>query len=178
MRMIRRAALIVSMLLLGAGLAACGSGSSDATATGDSARPAVAPPEPALKRCPRQSPELSGETPGTRGRVVRRTPSSAVVCRWRTDEDGELVEAEGVVSGRRLDPLVRALNSLPPGRLGDFECESGLNLSYLIGFRFGDGSGTEVEADYSACGAVRTRGHFWGIDGKVRERLEALLTPP
>jgi hypothetical protein len=120
-------------------------------------------------------PELSGDTPGNKGKVVGQAPSSAVVCRWRVEGNGRFVAAESVVPGRKLTGLVAALNSLPPGRTGDFECESGINLWYLIGFRFGDGSGTEVEADYSACGAVRTKQHYWGINGEIRERLDALL---
>jgi hypothetical protein len=173
-------ALVASILLLCAGLAACGSGSSDSSGSpvpaGASSRAVAKPAEPTLAHCPKETPELPGDTPGGEGKVVGQAPSSAVVCRWRIEENGRFVAAESVVPGRELVGLVAVLNSLPPGQTGDIECESGINLRYLIGFRFGDGSGTEVEADYAACGAVRTKQHYWGIDGEIRERLDALLS--
>jgi hypothetical protein len=91
------------------------------------------------------------------------------------EKDGAFVKAERSVHGRAPAALAAALNSLPPGQTGEFECESGLNLWYLIGFRFPDGSGTEVEVDYSACGSVETKRHYWGIDGEIAERLDALI---
>lgn len=102
--------------------------------------------------------------------------SSGKRRRRRVEANGRFVAAESVVPGRKLTGLVDALDSLPPGRTGDFECESGINLWYLIGFRFNGGSGTKVEVDYGACGAVRTKQHYWGIDGEIRERLAALLS--
>lgn len=120
-------------------------------------------------------PELSGDTPGNKGTVVGQAPSSAVVCQWRVEGNGRFVAAETVVPGRELTGLVAALNSLPPGLTGEFECESGINLWYLIGFRYPDGSGTEVEVDYSACGAVSTSQHFWGINDELAESLDALI---
>jgi hypothetical protein len=178
MRMLRMSALAASILLLCAGLAACGSGSSRSSVShgsvpaGTSSRFTA---EPSLAHCPKEMPEFSGGPPGGEGKVVGQAPLSAVVCRWRVEANGRFVAAESVVLGRKLTGLVDALNSLPPGLTGDIECESGINLWYLIGFRFGAGSGTEVEADYTACGAVRTKQRYWGIDGEVRERLDALL---
>ena len=106
---------------------------------------------------------------------MRKAASSAVLCRWRVEKDGSVVSAERLVDRRALAPLEAALNSLPPGATGEFECESGLNLWYLVGFRFADGSGTEVEIDYGACGAVRTTRHYWGINGELGERLDVLI---
>jgi hypothetical protein len=152
------------------GVAACGSGSQ---ASGSAAM--SEPSEPSLSACPKDVPELAGGSSGAKGGVVTRAPESAVLCRWRVEKNGRLARAERVVHGRALAPLKAAFNSLPPGQEGEFECESGLNLWYLIGFRFADGSGNKVEVDYSACGAVRTGRRFWGIDRELGELLDGLI---
>jgi hypothetical protein len=165
--------LLVSLCLLV--VAACGAGSAGSNSTEDSNQPAPEPPEPSLSHCPKEMPELSGGSPGAKGDVVIKAASSAVLCRWRVEKDGSFVGAERLVHRRALAPLSAALNFLRPGEAGEFECESGINLWYLIGFHFPDDSGTEVEVDYSACGAVRTRRHFWGVDDGLAERLDALI---
>jgi hypothetical protein len=169
--------LLLPLCLLA--VAACGASSVDSNSAASldqsAAEPPVEPPEPSLSHCPQEAPELAGSSPGTEGDVVTKPASSALLCRWRVEKDGTFVSAEALVHGHALAPLVAALNSLPPGETGEFECESGLNLWYLVGFRFVDRSGTEVEIDYGACGAVLTRRHYWGIDGELAERLDVLI---
>ncbi len=129
---------------------------------------------PPLTHCPKDvPPELpGGHSPGARGGVVERKPSAAVICRWGVEKGGKFTRTEAMVRGRALARVVAVLNSLPPGQTGEFECESGINLWYRIGFRYADGSGTVVEANYGGCGAVVTQGRYWGIGGKLRASLD------
>jgi hypothetical protein len=181
----RKFVVVASLLLVFAGLVGCGSSSSGSSgaAGADSSAPGgffsqigTETARPPLTHCPKDvPPELAGRSPGAKGAVVEGRPSAALVCRWSVEKGGKFARTEAMVRGRALAPVVAALNSLPPGQVGEFECESGINLWYRIGFRFADGSGTVVEANYGGCGAVVTQGQFWDMDGKIRESLDRAI---
>jgi hypothetical protein len=180
MFVIRRSALVVSLLLIAAGLVACGSsrpyGADPPTSGRFFSQTGAEMARPPLTHCPKDvPPELPRRSPGAKGDVVEGKPSAAVVCRWSVQKGGKFTRTEAMVRGRALAPVIAALNSLPPGQNGEFECESGINLWYRIGFRSTNGSGTVVEVNHGACGAVVTQGHFWGIDGKVSESLDRAI---
>jgi hypothetical protein len=182
MSVIRRSALVVSLLLVAAGLVACGSsrpyGADPPTSGRFFSQTGAEMARPPLTHCPKDvPPELPRSSPGAKGAVVEGKPSAAVVCRWAVEEDGKFTRTEATVRGRSLARVVAVLNSLPPGLDGEFECESGINLWYRIGFRYADGSGTVVEANYGACGAVVTHGRFWSIGGRVRDSLDRAIGP-
>jgi hypothetical protein len=159
---IRRSVVVASLLLLGVGLAACGSGSSG----------------PELTHCPKQPPGLAGGSPGTKGETVETQPASALICRWRTKGDGPTERAEAVVV-RGLAGLVATLNALPPPWEGEFACPSiDGSLKYLVALRYRDSSQAEVEVDESGCGGVVTEDHSWGPGGNLGRRLDALLDGP
>lgn len=155
----RKLLVVASLLLLGVGFSACGSGSSAAE----------------LTHCPRQPPGLAGGSPGTEGETVETQPASALICRWRSKGDGRTERAEaGIVRG--LSGLVVTLNSLPPPLEGEFACpEIAGTLKYLVALRYRDSSQAEVEVDESGCGGVVTEDHSWGLGGNLGRRLDALL---
>jgi hypothetical protein len=156
----RKCLLVAALPLIVAALAACGSGSSG----------------PSLTHCPRWPPEISGgESPGEEGEAVSDEPLSAIVCRWRGNEQNQTERDEKVVRGPALTGLVAALNSLPPGEEGVFNCPSGTLLKYLVGLRYSEASEVEVEAEFHSCDIARTEEHYWGASEELRERLDALL---
>jgi hypothetical protein len=156
--MIRASAVLVVLLLVAAGPAACGSGSS----------------APELTHCPNQPPGLAGGSPGTPGEAVETQPKSALICRWR-ETGGDLERDEATVI-RGLSGLVATLNNLPPPLEGEFACPSiDGSLKYLVALHYRDSAEAEVEVDAGGCGAVSTEDHSYGLGPDLERRLDALL---
>lgn len=155
----RKLLVVASLLLLAAGMAACGSGSS----------------EPELTRCPNHPPGLAGGSAGTPGETVEPQPQSALICRWRSDGSGPTEIAETVI-GPGLAGLVATLNHLPPPWEGEFACPSiDGSLKYLVALRYRDSAEAKVEVDAGGCGAVSTEDHSYAVGANLENRLDALL---
>ena len=153
----RRFLVVASLLLLAAALAACGSGSSG----------------PELTRCPKRPPGLAGGSAGPEGETVETQPRSGLICRWRAV--GGAVERHEVTIVRGLSGLVAMLNGLGPPAEGEFACESGSPVTYLIALRYRESSEAEVEIGLEGCGFTRTEEHSYGSGGGVARRLDTLL---
>jgi hypothetical protein len=126
-------------LLLSGTLAACGGSDGN---------------DPILQHCPRHEPrEPESASPGSDGDTVPEDPTTALICRW--SGPGSTVDpvkrSERRVRGAGLASLVKALNSLPPGKEGEVACPSGGPLIYLIAIRYGGASEVRILARYHSC---------------------------
>jgi hypothetical protein len=74
-----------------------------------------------------------------------------------------------------LEGLTAALNSLSPGKEGEFACPSGTPLHYLVALRYSDAPESEVEAEYHSCNYARTKEHYWEASRDLQEALDAAL---
>jgi hypothetical protein len=140
-------------------------------------------------KCPRREPTSFETEPhsGTKGQTVPHGSKEAevVICSY---------ESSGVSGGgyREWDSerhlgrdqqsliaaLVTRLNSLAPGREGEFNCqEITKSLSYFISFRYADGSETQAEGEADGCGSVRNveAKTFYEWDGALISELATLV---
>jgi hypothetical protein len=159
MPVVRKTLIAVSVLLLGAGIVACGGSDS---------------PAASLNHCPKHPPGLAGGSAGTEGETVETQPKSALICRWRGSIYNRRIERDEMTIGPGLAGLVATLNSLPPPQEGEFACESNRPLRYLVILHYRESVDAELEADFETCPYALTEDHSWGT-GRLEHRLDALL---